>query len=68
MNRHMKALLAISLLVNAGFVSAVSVIAASAVTVHDAGPLDSSCTNDGVHLNGRGYLRWKNALEKYVSP
>ncbi|EMR02559.1 GDSL-type esterase/lipase family protein [Cesiribacter andamanensis] len=26
------------------------------------GRLDSRYTNDGLHLNGRGYLRWKEAL------
>jgi lysophospholipase L1-like esterase len=29
--------------------------------------LDICYTEDGLHLNGRGYLRWKKAVEKYVN-
>ncbi|ARV63288.1 G-D-S-L family lipolytic protein [Nostocales cyanobacterium HT-58-2] len=29
--------------------------------------LDVCYTEDGLHLNGRGYLRWKNAIERYVN-
>jgi lysophospholipase L1-like esterase len=29
--------------------------------------LDPEYTADGLHLNGKGYLRWKNAVEKYVA-
>ncbi|MGC1395645.1 MAG: G-D-S-L family lipolytic protein, partial [Coleofasciculaceae cyanobacterium] len=28
--------------------------------------LDIQYTSDGVHLNGRGYLVWKDIIEKYV--
>lgn len=28
--------------------------------------LDIQYTSDGVHLNGRGYLVWKELIEKYV--
>jgi lysophospholipase L1-like esterase len=30
------------------------------------GDLDASLTNDGVHLNGKGYAIWKKAIERYV--
>jgi lysophospholipase L1-like esterase len=29
--------------------------------------LDICYTEDGLHLNGQGYLRWKKAIEKYVN-
>jgi lysophospholipase L1-like esterase len=29
--------------------------------------LDICYTEDGLHLNGRGYLKWKKAVEKYVN-
>ncbi|WP_248277860.1 GDSL-type esterase/lipase family protein [Brasilonema sp. UFV-L1] len=29
--------------------------------------LDICYTEDGLHLNGRGYLKWKNVIEKYVN-
>lgn len=29
--------------------------------------LDICYTEDGLHLNGRGYLRWKTVVEKYVN-
>lgn len=29
--------------------------------------LDSEYTNDGLHLKGRGYLVWKEAVEKYIN-
>ena len=28
--------------------------------------LDVNYTTDGVHLNGKAYLIWKEAVEKYV--
>lgn len=28
--------------------------------------LNPEYTNDGLHLNGNGYLKWKSALEKYI--
>jgi lysophospholipase L1-like esterase len=29
--------------------------------------LDVKYTTDGVHLNGKAYLIWKQAVEKYVA-
>jgi lysophospholipase L1-like esterase len=29
--------------------------------------LDICYTEDGLHLNGRGYLKWKKAIEEYVN-
>jgi lysophospholipase L1-like esterase len=29
--------------------------------------LDLQYTSDGVHLNGRGYLVWRNQIEKYIN-
>ncbi|MEL6165669.1 MAG: G-D-S-L family lipolytic protein, partial [Cyanobacteria bacterium J06628_3] len=29
--------------------------------------LDANYTTDGVHLNGKAYLIWKEAVEKYVA-
>ncbi|HEV8515230.1 MAG TPA: hypothetical protein VGQ59_18235, partial [Cyclobacteriaceae bacterium] len=28
--------------------------------------LDTAYTFDGIHLNGKGYLIWKKAIEKYI--
>jgi lysophospholipase L1-like esterase len=30
------------------------------------GDLDAAYSQDGVHLNGPAYLRWKTAVEKHV--
>ena len=32
----------------------------------DQGLLDPKYTNDGLHLTGEGYLKWKEEIEKYV--
>jgi len=34
--------------------------------VNSAGTLDTVYSNDGVHLNGRAYAKWKQAIERYV--
>ena len=34
--------------------------------VNDRGLLDSRYTNDGIHLTGRGYMVWKEVIEKFV--
>jgi lysophospholipase L1-like esterase len=30
--------------------------------------LSTKYTYDGTHLNGRGYLIWKQEIEKYINP
>lgn len=35
--------------------------------VDPTGQLNSRYSRDGLHLNGSGYLLWKNAIEKYVN-
>lgn len=32
----------------------------------EEGHLDATCTNDGLHLTGTGYLRWRDLLKSYV--
>lgn len=32
----------------------------------NAGQLNNTLTEDGIHLNGKGYAIWKEAIEKYV--
>lgn len=32
----------------------------------EEGHLDSTCTNDGLHITGAGYLRWRDLLKPYV--
>jgi len=32
----------------------------------DDGKLDPNLTNDGLHLNGNGYIVWKNIIKDYL--
>ena len=32
------------------------------------GKLDPAYTNEGLHINGKGYLLWKSVIQKFVNP